>query len=332
MTCRVVITESIHEAAVERLRQHADVVVLSRFYGAPDLAAERLAGELSQADLAIVRAARIGKEAIHSASRLRAIIVHGAGVDKIDVRTAAECAVRIITTPGANAEAVAEFTLSLIFCLAKGLVNGDRRTRAGQFLDAKNDIGRTNVELSGKTLGVVGLGQVGQRVCSKARALGLRVLAYSGHATAAEVDALGAANVETLQALLEASDFVSLHCALDDLTRHLIGTRELQSMKPSAFLVNTARGAIVDQPALVACLKEGRIAGAGLDVYECEPPDIRDELLALPNVVLTPHVAGLTAESSYRLGMRCVDEALRVMNAAHDDPADTAEGRRRREP
>lgn len=313
MTCRVVITETIHEAAVDKLRQHADVTVLSRFYGAPDVSEQTIAEELRDADLTIVRAARVSDEALRSASKLRAIIVHGAGMDKIDTRAAAECGVRVITTRTANADSVAEFTLALIFCVGKSLVEADRQVRAGQFLRAKNQLGPANLELGGTTLGVIGLGQVGRRVCRIARALGFRVLAYSRHATGSDVHELGAIRM-TLDGLLQASDFVSLHCALDDDTRHLIGAAELRCMKPSAILINTARGPVVDQEALIACLKEGGIAGAALDVYEREPPAVQDELLGLPNVLLTPHVAGITGASWRRLGMGCVDEAIRILS------------------
>lgn len=316
MSWKIIITESIHPLAIEKLAQSAGVTVLSHLYGAPDVTEARMAKELQDADLVILRGARITGNAIRSASRLKAIIVHGAGVDSIDTRVAAERGLPIITTPSANAESVAEFTLALIFCLAKNLIPSDREMRASKFLEAKNRFGPSNMELWGKTLGLIGWGQVGRRVCRKAGALGLKVLAYSRHATREEIEEAGGRRVENLEELLKGSDIVSIHCALTEETRHLIGEPELHLMKPSSFLINTARGAIVDEKALISCLKERRIAGAGIDVYEAEPPSVDNELFRLDHVVLAPHVAGISKESSLRLGMSCAEEALRIMGTS----------------
>ncbi|HET6522274.1 MAG TPA: NAD(P)-dependent oxidoreductase, partial [Geminicoccaceae bacterium] len=205
----------------------------------------------------------------------------------------------------ANAASVAEHALALMLAVAKRVVPADRAVRGGDF-DYRYRAG--SFELTGKTLGVVGWGRIGRRTAAMARAaFGMAVLVYSASADAAALAAEGARRVDRLAELLAAADVVSLHAPLRPDTRGLIGAAEIALMRPDAILVNTGRGAVVDEAALAAALREGRIAGAGLDVFGTEPPPPDHPLLGLPNAVLSPHMAGSSREALERTAAMVAD-------------------------
>lgn len=227
-----------------------------------------------------------------AASRnLKIVAKHGVGTNDIDVAAAEALGIPVIMATGANAHSVAEHALGLILALTKDFLRQDGHIRHGLW-DKKLYAGR---ELRGQKLGLVGFGLIGQILARMAAPIGMQVSAYDPFAPD---EAFGGAvtRVGSLDMLLAESDVVSLHCPLTDGTRGLIGAREIGLMKPTAFLVNTARGEVVDEPALVAALQAGRIAGAGLDSFAEEPP-VESPLWQLPNVVLTPHVAGVTEDA-----------------------------------
>jgi phosphoglycerate dehydrogenase-like enzyme len=216
---------------------------------------------------------------------LRIISVWGTGVDHIDLDACRARDVTVCNTPGVNAHAVAEHSIALILAAARQIRAMDRGTRAGQWPRA------VLVQLEGKTLGVIGLGAIGRRVASLARAFGMHVLAWTPSG-----DANRGTSLVSLDDLLRESDFVSLHVKLTAETRGILSRDRLAMMKPTAILVNTARGALVDRDALIDALRSGRIAAAALDVFHEEPLPAGDPLTELPNVVLTPHNAGTTRE------------------------------------
>jgi len=228
-----------------------------------------------------------------AAPRLRVICATGVGYDHIDVEAATARGVTVCISAGSNHQAVAELTLGLMIAVARQVAHGDRRLRSGRWEPL------VGPELSGKTLGIVGLGRVGKAVALLARAFGMRVVATDvvldhtfGTAHAVEY--------VPLQKLLRAADFVSLHCPLTEATRGLMNERTLGLMKPDAYLINTARGPVVEEEALSAALGSARIAGAALDVFEGEP-HIGARLRAAPNVVLTPHIGGSANEALERM-------------------------------
>jgi D-3-phosphoglycerate dehydrogenase len=217
--------------------------------------------------------------------QLRMISIWGTGTDNIDLAAAAGRGIVVTNTPGVAAASIAEHTLALTFAVARRLVSLDARTRAGEW--ARGEM----VQLAGKTLGVIGLGAIGRRVARLGEALGMRVITWTFHPE----NSPEFAHVP-LDQLLAESDVVSLHLRLSERTNRFLGREQLARMKPSAIFVNTARGAILDEAALVETLAAGRIAGAGLDVFEMEPLPAGHPLKQLSNVVLTPHCAGITPE------------------------------------
>ncbi|MDR7223782.1 hydroxyacid dehydrogenase [Aminobacter aminovorans] len=240
----------------------------------------------------VVRLVELVDRDMMAASRnLRIVAKHGVGTNDIDVAAAKALGIPVIMATGANAHSVAEHALGLILALTKDFLRQDGHIRNGLW-DKKLYAGR---ELRGQKLGLVGFGLIGQILARMVAPIGMQVSAYDPFAPE-EAFAGGVERATSLNALLAESDVVSLHCPLTDGTRGLIGAREIALMKPTALLVNTARGEVVDEPALIAALHAGRIAGAGLDSFAEEPP-VANPLWQLPNVILTPHVAGVTEDA-----------------------------------
>jgi D-3-phosphoglycerate dehydrogenase / 2-oxoglutarate reductase len=275
-------------AAEPRLRALGDVAVHTE-RGA-DQEAE-LIRRVGGAEVVInIRAhARFTDRVLAACPRLRLISIWGAGTDNVDLAACRARGVAVTNTPGVNAHAVAEHTLALMLAVTRRLPAMDRDVRAGEWPRG------LLVQLEGRTLGLVGLGAIGRRVAELARGFGMRLLATTYGPDNGRAATLGARAVD-IETLLRESDVVSLHLRLSDETRGYLSRDRLALMKPTAFLINTARGALVDKAALVETLRAGRIAGAGLDVFHEEPVPAGDPILSLPTVVLTPHNAGMTRE------------------------------------
>ena len=250
---------------------------------------------------------------IDACERLRLISIWGTGTDNVDFAATRARGITVMNTPGVNAHAVAEHTIALMLAVARRIPSMDAGTRAGEWPRG------LLVQLGGKTLGVIGLGAIGTRVATLASAFGMRVLASTLGEDDGRAASVGASHVP-LETLLRESDFVSLHLRLSEKTVRYLDRDRLALMKPSAFLINTARAGIVDREALVDALRELKIAGAGLDVFHEEPTRAGDPLLQLPNVVLTPHNAGSTAEVIDR-GLRQAVENVRTFLSAASSPA-----------
>jgi D-3-phosphoglycerate dehydrogenase len=281
----VFLVQPIHAAGIEKLRAAGLAV---RQATGSDMVT--VAGEIGVADAVVTRNAGLNRAAIDAATRLKLIVIHGVGHDPVDVAHAAEKGVVVCNTPVANTWSVAEHAIALLLALAKQTTAADRAVRAGAF-DARYTLPLT--ELRGRTLGVVGCGRIGRATARIARAgLGMQVCGRSPSAAPEELRRRGIEPCARLDELLERADAVSLHLPLRPDTRGLVGRAELGRMKPGAFLVNTARGALVDHAALVDALASGRLGGAGLDVFPQEPLPPDDPLLGLPNVVVSPHIAG----------------------------------------
>ncbi|WP_432286183.1 hydroxyacid dehydrogenase [Aminobacter sp. BA135] len=233
----------------------------------------------------------VDRDMMVASRNLRIVAKHGVGTNDIDVAAAKALGIPVIMATGANAHSVAEHTLGLILALTKDFRRQDGHIRNGLW-DKKLYAGR---ELRGQKLGLVGFGLIGQILARMVAPIGMQVAAYDPFAPE-EAFAGGVIRAMSLDVLLANSDVVSLHCPLTEGTRGLIGVREIALMKPTAFVVNTARGEVVDEPALTAALQAGRIAGAGLDSFAEEPP-VESPLWQLPNVLLTPHVAGVTEDA-----------------------------------
>jgi phosphoglycerate dehydrogenase-like enzyme len=235
----------------------------------------------------------VDAEVLESAPSLRVVSNIGVGYDKVDVEAATKHGVMVCNTPGVLSSAVADLAIAFIISLARRIPEADRFVREGNWAPGKF-VG-LGMDIVGKTLGVVGLGRIGRAVALRAHALGMDVCFHDKF----RVEALDSAfwRYRKLDDLLRESDFVTLHVNLTEETTTFISQRELALMKPSAYLINTSRGPVVDQPALASALKEKRIAGAALDVLEREPPDPDDPILGLPNVVIVPHIGSATRET-----------------------------------
>ena len=271
-----------------RLRALGDVTIYTeRGANDEDELIRRIAG--AGAVVGLRAYSRFSKRVVDASPSLRMISIWGTGTDNVDLDACRARGILVTNTPGVNANSVAEQTIALMLAVARQIPAMDRGTREGKWPRAML------VQLEGKTLGVLGLGSIGSRVATIAKAFGMNVIATAWRGDDGRAAAVGAKFVD-LDTLLRESDFVSVHFRLNDETRGILSRDRLALMKPTAFLINTARGAIVDQKALIDALETGRIAGAGLDVFHDEPVPADDKIVTLSNVVLTPHNAGTTAE------------------------------------
>jgi phosphoglycerate dehydrogenase-like enzyme len=270
--------------AFQALRARSDVDYFDTLPGSE----ERLIERMHEAVIAInVRSSsKFTANVFENCPQMRLVSVWGTGTDNIDLAAAARRGVMVTNTPGVSAFSVAEHALALMLAVARGIPAQDAAVRGGEWPRGQG------VELRGKTLGIVGLGAIGRRFAELGRAIGMRVVAWTMHPDAS----LGIVLVD-LDELLRSSDVVSLHLRLSSQTAGMIGAREFGLMKQGAILVNTARGPIIDETALLEALASKRIAGAGLDVFTAEPLPAGHPIAKLPNVVLTPHSAGITPEA-----------------------------------
>jgi glyoxylate reductase len=251
---------------------------------------------------------RIDAELLDRARSLKVIANYGVGFEHIDIAGATRRGIPVTNTPGVLTEATADLALALILAVARRVVEGDRRVREGKFTFWAPLL-FLGQDVSGKTLGIVGMGRIGQAVARRAAGFGMKLI-YSSRTrlSPAEEQELGA-SWHPLEALLREADFVTLHVPLTPHTRHLIGSPELELMKTSAYLINTARGPVVDEAALVTALRSGQIRGAALDVYEKEP-ELSPGLAGLENVVLLPHVGSATVETRTRMAVMAAENLL----------------------
>jgi len=240
---------------------------------------------------------KVPRSVIEASPHLRGLSKYGVGIEAIDIDAATERGIPVVNTPGANALGVAEHTVALIMSLLRHVPELDRLVRTGHWKEARRIIGG---DVEGSVLGVVGLGSIGQLVARRMKALGMRVLAYDPFQGAETFAAAGAEKIEQLNDLLAASDVVSLHMTVTAETRQLLDSDRIGRMKPGAFLVNTARSTLIDQPALVRALGDGRLGGAALDVVEPEPLPADSPLFGIDRLIITPHHAGTTVRTRER--------------------------------
>jgi D-3-phosphoglycerate dehydrogenase len=261
-------------------------------------------------DALMVVAEPVTGRVIEALQGLRVITRFGAGLDNVDVEAATRAGVQVTYVPSASVEEVSDHTIAMIFALARGLPALDAAVRRGEW-GIPADVPPLR-RMRGQTLGIVGVGRIGGAVARKARALGLATVAFDPYAGEESLAALGVEPLP-LNQLLARADHVSVHVPLTAETHHLIGAPELALMKPTATLVNVARGGVVDQAALAEALAAGRLRGAGVDVQETEPPPADEPLLGLPNVILTPHAAHFSQESMDDLRRSAIEDVAAVL-------------------
>jgi D-3-phosphoglycerate dehydrogenase len=304
----LVVSESIDASALPPLRAEAELVHDPTLYADR----KRLKSQLAAAQALIVRnQTRVDADLLTAAPDLRVVGRLGVGLDNLDLDACRAAGVRVTWAPGTNAASVAEYVLGAALSLARRFEAISRELHAGRW-DRAAAVGG---ELLGRTLGIVGLGDIGARLAKRARAFGLEVIASDPalHPASFAVQEYGV-RLLPLETLLTEADIVSLHVPLLPATRHMIDAEALARMGPETLLINTARGGLIDETALATALRDGRLGGAALDVRASEPPGDDDPLKGLPNLILTPHVAGVTREASRRASLRVAEDVLAVLS------------------
>lgn len=238
--------------------------------------------------------------------KLKIIARYGVGYDNVDVEACTRRGIYVTHTPGVLSHSVAELTIGLMLCLSRKIIQADKYVRTEWAKLEKLPNLLKGMDLHGKILGIIGLGRIGYQVAVRAKAFGMEIMYYDVERKRDAEENLGA-HYASLETLLRKADFISLHVPLTSETRGLIGERELKLMKPTAYLINTSRGPVVDEEALYRALKEGWIAGAGLDVFSREPLPLNSPLTSLENVILTPHVGTYTAETRRAMALMCIE-------------------------
>lgn len=307
----VVLAGPIHPDGQALLEQTVRVVVCA------DGTEEGLARVAAEAQGILFRIKPRCTESLMAACpRLRVVGRHGVGLDTVDIPAATRLGVAVVHAPGSNSQAVAEHALMLMLACVKRARQIDRMTRAGDWGGTQR---AGNTELGGKTLGVVGIGNVGRRVAKFAGALGMRVLAFDPYVPDDEIRRRGAEPVKSLTELLPQADVLTCHTPLTPETKHMINEKSLALMKPGAIYVNTSRGPVQQERALFEALTRGRLGAAGVDVFEEEPTPMDNPLLNLDNVILSPHIAGVTLEAERQMATQVAGEMARVLRGERPD-------------
>lgn len=306
MAFEVLVTANIDPAGMRLLRSNGFLV-----HNEEGVKLDSVADHVQGCHAVLTRTELIDAAVYEAAPELAVVAKHGVGVDNIDVETACRLGIQVVYAPESNIRSVVEHTQALILGIAKNLYHGHRATLSGDF-SAREHLG--GFELGGKTLGLVGTGRIGREVGTRcARGFDMRVIAYDPFVdrdcVPPEINF-----VDNLDDLLSAADFVSLHLPLTQKTRRFIGPEAFGRMKASAFLVNAARGPIVDESALIAALKNRDIAGAALDVFEMEPPARDNPLFKMDNVLLSPHIAALTREAKANMSLHAAMGIVEILH------------------
>jgi glyoxylate reductase len=298
MKNRVLVTRPIQQAAIDELSKQCQVEVHDIDEPMP---AKLLMKALRDVDAVMPCGVRVGKEALENACKLRVVANIGVGYDNIDVETCTRRRILVTNTPDVLTEATADLAFALLLAAARRVIEGDRFVRREEWPYWQWNF-LWGSEIHGKTLGLYGFGRIGQAVARRGRGFSMRICYYSRHRCPENIEReLGAQWVDR-ETLMRESDFLSIHVPLTPETRHSISRREFALMKPRAFVINTARGNIIEEEALVEALQAGKLAGAGLDVFEQEPK-VHPALIPMKNVVLLPHIGSATSETRLRMAL-----------------------------
>ena len=305
---KVYITRPLPRAAVERIETRCEVKINPEDVRLP---AAQVVEACREIEGLVASGTPVGAEVVEQAPHLRVVSTVGVGYDNIDVEACTRRRIMVTNTPGVVTEATADLSFALLMAVARRLVEADRYVREGNWRYWQwGNMWGTNP--SGRTLGILGFGRIGQAVARRARGFSMRILYHSvDRPTPEQEQELGAHYVDR-ETLLREADFLSIHVPLAPDTHHLISATELALMKPTAFLINTSRGKVVEEAALVEALQSKRLAGAALDVFEFEP-QIHPALPAMPNVILTPHMGTATGETRLAMAMMAAENLLAAL-------------------
>ncbi len=300
---KILVSDKMDDSALEILKNDDEVELVVK----TSLSPLELKEEIKDKDAIIVRSAtKVRKEIIDSASNLKVIGRAGIGLDNIDVQYAKSKGIKVLNTPGASSISVAELTMALILAASRKLAMSVRAFSQKPYKWIKKQM--KGWEVYGKTLGIIGMGNIGKEVAKRATCFGMNVIGYDVYDF--EVD--GVKKV-TLEELYKTADIITIHVPLLDSTRHMINSDSISKMKDGVIIVCPARGGVIDEKALVESLKSGKVRAAALDVFEEEPPKEDNELLALDNVILTPHIGASTLEGQRRVGIEIVNKVIKTL-------------------
>ena len=308
---KILVTDKLADEAISLLKEKGFEIKYE------ELDHDGILNEIADYDGMIVRSrTKVTSDIIEkgASGNLKVIGRAGIGVDNIDVETASKHGIYVVNSPTGSTASVAELAIAHMLSLSRHLVRADNTMKKGEW--AKKQL--KGFELFNKTLGLVGSGNIAQHVAKIARGFGMNILVYSPHCTDEKAERMGGKRVD-LEELLKNSDYVSLHIPHTQDTHHLINKEKLLLMKNTAYLINCARGGVVDEKALYEVLSEKRIAGAAIDVFEEEPPSSDNPLLKLDNVVLSPHIGAATKEGQIRAGVICAEQVIKVLNGEEPD-------------
>lgn len=303
---RVLVTETIHEKGMAYLRERFDVVE-----GGNTHDEDTICSLIGNCDAVLIRTAKITRRVIESAPGLKCIAKHGVGVDNVDIAAATERGVAVVNAPFSNCNAVAEHCLCFMLAMLKQTVHADAEMRKGNYVALR--AGTKLSELTGKTVGFVGVGRIAQRIMELLSPFRVSLLAYDPYAGPEVFAKTGAKRFEVLEEMLAEADIVSIHVPLTAETKGLFGVDVIRKMKKGAYLVDAARGGIVEEAAVVATLESGHLAGAAFDVYVTEPPLQDNALVACPKTLLSPHSAALTVESLENMAVQAAENLTAVL-------------------
>lgn len=305
----VLVTAAIPQSALAILKEAG--LEIDVYTGSGLITKEELVKRIVGKDYLITPlSTQVDKDVIDADPNLKIIANYGAGFNNIDAAYARQKGIPVTNTPEVSTVSTAEVTTGLMITLAHRMVEGDKLMRTKGF-DGWSPLFFLGHELSGKTLGIVGMGQIGQAVAKRMKAFDMNIIYSQRTRLAPEVEAKFGAKFVSLEELIKTSDVLSLHCPLNDQTHHMIGAPEFKQMKSSAYLINAARGPVIDEAALLEALKAGELAGAALDVYEAEP-NVDDGFKALDNVILTPHVGNATVEARDAMAAIVAKNTVRI--------------------
>ncbi len=308
----VIVNKPIHPDALKRLSE--EVKVLTPFTASNSEIIEMLPDANG---VVLCLGLDLTAEIIDSCKKLEVIGRHGAGVETVDVDAATRQGIRVVFTPYGPTESTAEHAFMLMMATARKLPLLDRATRTGNFQIRDRIVGR---ELHGTNVGIVGFGRIGQRFAQMCvGALHMNVYAFDPILNRSQIEKLGAVYMSDLMEMAGKVDVLSLHCPLTSQTHHIVNREVISALKPTAFLINAARGPMVDEIALTEALQQNKIAGAGIDVYDPEPPAENNPLFSLDTVVLTPHLASFTDEGRRKMGLTVVEDVLRIFRGENPE-------------
>lgn len=304
---KVLVTARLHEDAMNSLRNVAEVTTLARQLAASKSTLLEIIHDFKGVIIGSLEP--FDKEVIYAGDKLRVISRHGVGYNNVDVKAATQKKIYVTITPVLS-ETVADLTLGLIISVARRIPQAHKYVNEGKWGVETGFF--TGTDIHGKTLGIIGLGRIGSAVAKRAKGFAMTILYYDLIRNLEMEKQLGLKYV-SLESLLSQADIVTIHVPLTDKTMRLVGERELKRMKPTAYLINTSRGPTVDESALYTAIKDGWIAGAGLDVFSEEPINPKNPLLSLKNIIYTPHIASATQECRYKMSMMSVENTIRVL-------------------